>query len=315
MGGLCLPSTRRGFSRLAFSMRGSKFLKFRNTFIPDPAFTPGPTISGLRIPEALQLWCYAQCTCDDIPDYSPSLTGDKVWLHMGGNSYEIDVSSGGVAVRAIQNGRRRKPSVYIPKGTTQQSAKNTCSADGGLDVCNSDNTPLLDSVLLDQPPGFESICGRPCPSSVSCSDPNLDPNDPFQPTSDEQEEADNECKCHVVESPPPGTFVFDPVSPGPSTLAYCLTMAMALSLATRQHHRYQLPSSLNGNGNGNRGRRRRRRSLEQQPPQWPRWGCPCNGTYASQACCGSLTKLVWEDPELRIPFRLAGDGEGVVGGV
>ena len=284
MGGFCETSESRVWSRLKTSMRVSKAMRFPAIFVPNPSFQVGWTTSGLRIPEALQLWCQARCTCDDMPDDSP-ITNDKVWISAKGNSYEVDVSGGGLAIRAIQNGVRRKQKVYIQKGTRQQDTSNTCSINEP-GVCNSDfpasdlDFPSFDeSIHLSR---SQSLCGSPCHGARSCSHPNR----PTLP-------AEEECRCHVVEDgPPPGTtMVFDPVSP---PVAYCLTAAMVLSMIANQqqrqhqHHRY---SSLNG------------RSVE---PQQPRWGCLCNETYASHACCGSLTPLVWEEAEMRIPFQLAG---------
>ena len=285
---------------------------FLNVLVPDPSFfinLPGP---ALHDPEAFRYWCYAKCTCTRPTAMGLSLIRDFLHLRIGERTLDIDLSQGGVSVTTKEPGTVPDVRVMIPKqGDGSQGQSNAeCSAEL-TEACTSYSDQPFASAFSGVNPG---TCGQPCQGSGECHSPKgVDPSE--------------QCQCRVIEYPLP-----DPSSASP--LAYCLTAA-TMMLWLMQNSRLS-GSSLMGRsiedqslaGRSIEDRSLAGRSIEDRriegsalsdssvrgtsleaidtvrSTEEARWGCLCNTTYASRSCCDSTTKFIWEEPHLRLSFRL-----------
>ncbi|KAI9889793.1 MAG: hypothetical protein M1814_004995 [Vezdaea aestivalis] len=88
------------------------------------------------------------------------------------------------------------------------------------------------------------------------------------------------CKCIM----PPASILTQPGVNIGSGAALCLVEAAMIQLL-----------KTGGTSNVARGGTRGKRAVEEE-----QWGCVCNQTYVSRACCNSQTGILWEDSSMKL---------------
>ncbi|KAI9681395.1 MAG: hypothetical protein M1817_002678 [Caeruleum heppii] len=120
-----------------------------------------------------------------------------------------------------------------------------------------------------RPPKPEQLptCGSTCQNNRECRANN----------------APSSCRCLAVGEPVARQFGLDPVFPTALCLIFSAGLANTLAnYAKGLPKRSEVGNSSDDDGAGGR------------------WGCACNGTYVSRACCDSEDGMVWEAVDLRL---------------
>ncbi|KAI9674223.1 MAG: hypothetical protein M1817_002041 [Caeruleum heppii] len=229
---------------------------------------------------AFRRYCWSQCRCTNLPELEKDKS--KPWFILDGVGVATRADNGVDFIVRGELGSKAQP-VYsmVPSsgsssdGSCQTREGQSCNATWPVDVLGPvprappaayagsvHDTDLSTAEGTWTPPSGLPTCGSACQNNKACRGPD--------PTS--------KCRCMAVGEPVARANGLDPVFPS----ALCLVFSQALA------------SSLAKVGKGSP----KRRAVDDVKGQV--WGCACNNTYISLACCESDTDVVHETSVMKL---------------
>ncbi|KAI9894940.1 MAG: hypothetical protein M1814_000161 [Vezdaea aestivalis] len=161
LGGICTREVSLSSLHSLTVSRNGWFPFFVDSLVPSPDFVDEN--SRGTDPGGYRFWCYARCTCDrDLKLTAPSFATNRVTVHRAANTWEIDLSDGGLEVKqSLWCGGPTISHTYVPK-----LLQDDCSSSDQICKATYVTPKGNDRVTLPEASSPDSL--RRCSSSQDC---------------------------------------------------------------------------------------------------------------------------------------------------